>query len=98
MGWFLNCKDFTEKVSQTMDERIPLGHRIMIRIRRWICPDSDAYYRQVHLMQKAAKDYDRYCSHEDSGAGLSEDACRRIKEMLCRDTGDAASTDTGQLG
>ena len=97
MGWFPSCKEFTESVSRTMDESVPLGQRIMIRVRKWLCPDSRAYYRQVHLMHKAATDYDRFCSRDDAGDGLSEDACRRIKEMLRSDTVDPDAPGTGPL-
>lgn len=81
--WFFNCRKFTERASRALDEPASPGHWLFMRIRRWMCRNSDTCWHQMHTLRHA-------CRHFDDGGGfdettdqhLSVEACARIKGAL----------------
>ena len=51
--WMFNCKDVSQRVSESMDRSLPLHHRMMIKIHLMMCSLCSRYENQLELMRKA---------------------------------------------
>ena len=54
------CKEVTHLALQALEEPLPLGDRVAVRVHLWICKFCPAFMRQVELMQKANERWRRY--------------------------------------
>jgi hypothetical protein len=82
--WMINCRQYSELISKSMDCRLSLKERILIRIHGWICPPCDYFRKQLITMRQACR-----WTPEETDAGedqrapiLSDEVCERIQSRL----------------
>lgn len=79
-----SCQVITAKVSESLDHRISLYDRLMIRLHILGCKFCARYRKQLLSMHRIVEEYSQKFA-ETGEAELSADARQRIKEKLRRD-------------
>jgi hypothetical protein len=51
--WLFRCKDITELISQSMDEKLPLRIRLGIKFHLMMCDLCSRYKKQLELIRNA---------------------------------------------
>ncbi len=51
--WVFKCKDITELISKSMDEKLALSTRLAIKFHLMMCHLCSRYKNQLNLIQKA---------------------------------------------
>lgn len=51
--WLFRCKDITELISQSMDEKLPLRVRLGIKFHLMMCDLCTRYKKQLDLIRRA---------------------------------------------
>ena len=81
--WMFRCDEITKKVSLSMDENLPLLHRMAIRFHLSMCRYCSRFRRQLLLLRKTGRTIgEEEEASPESSAGLSTDARERIKSSL----------------
>jgi len=78
-----SCQIIAAKVSESLDHRISLYDRLMIRIHVMGCKLCARYRKQLLSMHKAVEEISQKYA-ENGEAQLSDDTRQRIKEKLRR--------------
>ena len=80
--WMFNCKDVSRKVSESMDRRVPLHQRLMIRMHLAMCRFCLRSFKQMRCLRDIARDPRLQEAGMDESIFLSPEACERIKQAL----------------
>ena len=80
--WMFHCKEVSKRVSESMDRRLPLHHRLMIRMHLAMCRYCLRAYRQMQCLRAIARDPNLQEAGMDESVFLSPEACERIKQSL----------------
>lgn len=80
--WMFSCKDVSQKVSESMDRKLPFHHRMFIRIHLMMCRYCSRFRRQMLLLREMARSDMFLDMSKDLSAGLSQEARERIKASL----------------
>jgi hypothetical protein len=54
---WLTCKETSRLVSQGLDQRLPLGRRIAVRVHLAICTGCTHFSRQMALLRRALREF-----------------------------------------
>ena len=79
MKWMTTCKETTELASRAMDERLPFGQRVAMRMHLAICTNCARFTRQLHEMRRLFK---VETEANDAVPGLTPEARQRIANEL----------------
>jgi len=74
----LTCKQVSQLVSESMEQKLSLRLRMAVRLHLMMCSMCRTYKRQTLQLRNAVQIYVRHESPEH----LSEDASQRIKKEL----------------
>lgn len=80
--FILTCKQATLLASHSMDERLTLHERLILRWHLLICQNCTNYFSQIKLIRKIIR------HRQESTAHLSDEARQRIAQALS----DASAT------
>ena len=80
--WMFNCKEVSLKVSESLDRKLPLHKRIMIRIHMMMCRYCARFQQQMILIRQIARYAKPLESTTEESVKLSEDARARLKQTL----------------
>lgn len=80
--WMLRCKEVSQKVSQSMDTRLPLHQRMAIRMHLWMCRYCALFARQLRMLREMGRRVDGEDPHDTDASGLSSEAKERMKKKL----------------
>jgi hypothetical protein len=83
MIW-LRCKEASLLASQSLDRRLRLSERIMLRAHLFVCEACTRFKRQIEFLRRAMRQEAAQIDNEHL-AGLSEEARVRIRQSLQRD-------------
>lgn len=72
----LTCKQATLLASRSMDERLTLRERLVLRWHLLICQNCTNYFRQIKLIRKTIR------HRQESTAHLSDEARQRIAQAI----------------
>lgn len=79
----LTCKEVTKLVSKSLDQDLPLGKRIAVRIHLMMCKYCARFKKQMMFLHRMAKELSEKAEYEyPDMPPLSDDARRRIKDRL----------------
>lgn len=78
----LNCKEVSFKVSESLDRKLPLLQRLMIRIHMMMCRYCARFQRQLLLIREMARYAQPMKEPINGSATLSTDARARLKQTL----------------
>jgi hypothetical protein len=79
--WMFSCREMSFLISKSMDERIPLRHRLAIRVHVMMCRFCSRYKRQLQMLRTFMQHYATHLQ-EQSTATLPPEARARIKQAL----------------
>ncbi len=79
-----SCKEATQLVSTTLEQRLPLQQRIALKLHLWTCSLCRRYAQQLHLIKHAAQNYAVHepMNHTPFSSSLSAEARERMKRSL----------------
>lgn len=78
-----DCKEVTRRVSESMDRRLPLYQRLMIRFHLKMCHLCDTYHKQMHFIREVSKCYAHASEKDNIPQCIMDAAARtRIKSVL----------------
>lgn len=78
----LNCKEASEKMSQSLDRRLSISEQIGVRFHLLICKGCAQFHNHMMLLRKTLVQFSQADSFETTGPALSSDARMRIKQAL----------------
>jgi len=77
-----NCKEVSRRVSESMDRKLPLYQRMLIRMHLLMCKYCARFRRQVVMLRKLCRSHRLNENFSDPNASLSPDARERIRQAL----------------
>ncbi len=80
--WMFSCKDVTQKVSQSMDVKLPFHHHMAIRIHLLMCRYCARFHRQLMMLRKMSRHPERYLPDSQIPDNLSQETKERMKATL----------------
>lgn len=80
--WMFSCEEISQKVSQSMDVRLPFHHRMAIRTHLLMCRYCARFRRQLNLLRKMSRHDDSGILPPGSPSRLSQESRERIKKSL----------------
>ena len=80
--WMFSCSEISQKVSQSMDARLPFHHRMAIQMHLLMCRYCARFRRQLNQLRKMSRYDDSGILPPELPGQLSKDACERIKVSL----------------
>lgn len=85
-GWMINCKEYAEKVSRSLDCRLSFWDRMSIKIHQVLCPPCKHIRQQFNTIRNACqlRPADEFAG-DDTDRRLSAEACERIKAALIKE-------------
>lgn len=89
-GWMLNCKQYAELTSQSMDRRLSWWDRLTMKLHQVLCPPCKHIQKQFATLRNAC----RLSAVDDAtgdGQRLPDEACERIKSVLRKASVDKKS-------
>jgi len=76
----LSCKQTTQLVSNSMDQKLSLAQRIGLKLHLLICHYCRNYTRHLRFISRAAKKFDQHI--ENQGPTLSVEAQKKLTQAL----------------
>ena len=80
--WMFHCKDVSSKVSEAMDRKLPLHHRMFIRMHLMMCKYCARFRQQLLLLRKASRIDELAGDAPDPALSLSMEARVRMNDAL----------------
>ena len=80
--WMFNCKEVSQKVSESFDRKLPLVQRMLIRAHFLMCRDCARFLQQLLLIRKMARYAPPVDNPFDNAVTLSPDARKRLNQTL----------------
>jgi hypothetical protein len=80
--WMFCCKDVSQKFSESLDRKLPLHERILIRMHQLMCRYCARFRRQLLLLRELSRSDKLADMTQELSAGLSLEARERIKASL----------------
>jgi len=77
-----NCKEVSRRVSESMDHRLPLYQRMLIRMHLLMCKYCTRFRRQLLLMREYSRSPQMAEDFLDPTVVLPPDARERIRQAL----------------
>ncbi len=84
--WMFKCTEVTKKVSESLDRKLPLHHRILIRMHLLMCRFCSRYKEQLLILKEAIRLQALTKEALESSATLSAQARDRIKRALLQES------------
>ena len=80
--WFFNCRKYTEKCSQSIDNPTPWLHKFFMWLRCLICKDSRKFTNQLSIIRKAARMDELPPDETIMESHLSQESINRMKSVV----------------
>ncbi|MEA1948981.1 MAG: zf-HC2 domain-containing protein [Thermodesulfobacteriota bacterium] len=80
--WMFNCKEVSRRVSESMDHRLPLYQRMLIRMHLLMCKYCSRFRRQLLLLREFSRSPQLAEDFPDLTVVLTQDARERILQAL----------------
>ena len=76
------CKEFVPMLSESLDGKLSLYKKIIIKLHLLACPPCVRYLKQIKFLSDATHKCDENLLHHAPDAKLSNDARERLKDLL----------------
>lgn len=86
--WVFSCKQIAEKISESMDRKLPLSQRIGIRFHLMMCTLCTRYQEQLFFIRETLRASDGSEESSTPFYTLSSEGRKRIKKNLLEETED----------
>ena len=85
MSLMRTCKEVAARLSQGLEEPIPLGERMTLRMHMMMCKYCARYFNQIRSLRALARGYEAVDDPDvDARIKLSPEARERIAEALAK--------------
>ncbi len=78
----LSCKEVSRLASESLDQRLPLGKRIGVRMHLMMCRACARFLRQIKFLRHAGRVFDEKTASLEHLPPLAPEAGRRIRDAL----------------
>ena len=78
--WMFSCKEVSQKVSESMDRKLPVYHRMLITMHLLMCKYCSRFKNQLLILRNAVNQ--EYIPEDKMDAFLPEKTRERIKKTL----------------
>ena len=82
--WMFNCKNVSQRVSESMDRSLPLHHRIMIKVHLMMCKYCARFTQQLFALRDACRLEDLHGEDCDHIHDLPQTVRDRLKQSLSK--------------
>lgn len=82
VGWMINCKEYAEMTSRSMDRRLSLWERLTMKLHQMLCPPCNLIRKQFVTLRNACRFSSSAGDSTGNGQRLSDEVCERIKSVL----------------
>jgi hypothetical protein len=80
--WTFRCKDVSDLISRSMDEKLPLKIRMGIKFHLMMCHLCLNYKNQLNLIRKAISKLENSQESDNAITRLPDQARQKIKKYL----------------
>ncbi len=81
--WMFSCKEVSEKISESMDRKLPFHHRMFIRMHLMMCRYCSRFKKQMIILRNISRlEISPVIEDTASLAVLSPQARERMKNKL----------------
>ena len=80
--WMFRCKDVSQKVSQSMDTRLPWHQRMAIETHLLMCRYCARFRSQLLTLRDMSREIDTPATTNGTATGLSTESKEKIKQAL----------------
>lgn len=77
-----NCKEVSHKVSESLDRKLPLLERMMIRMHLMMCRYCARFHRQLRWVRSMARYTQPFGNKSETSVTLPQDTRARLKQTL----------------
>jgi hypothetical protein len=76
------CKEIVRTASDSLDRKLSLRERIVMKLHFWACLPCVRYFEQSKYIHGAMREFEENRAAELQQKGLSDDARARLKDLL----------------
>ena len=76
------CKQFVPILSESLDRKLPLYQKVLVKLHLKACPPCVRYLKQISFVREAAHQCGEKILQAEPTAKLSDDARERLKNLL----------------
>ena len=80
--WMFNCKEVSKMVSESMDRKFPLHHRILVTVHLFMCRYCNRFKKQLLILRNAVGCEDIHEEDLGRSPSLSKETHERIKQAM----------------
>ena len=80
--WMFNCKEVSKMVSESMDRKFPLHHRILMTVHLFMCRYCNRFKKQLLILRNAVECEDIHEENLGRSPSLSKETHERIKQAM----------------
>ena len=80
--WMFNCKEVSKRVSESMDRKFPLHHRILMTVHLFMCRYCNRFKKQLLILRNAVGCEDIHEEDFGRSPSLSKETHERIKQAM----------------
>ncbi len=80
--WIFNCREVSRLVSESLDRKLPLGERIVIKIHFLMCKLCPEVKRQMYFISEVMSRFTLESIALESEESLSQETKEKIKLAL----------------
>ena len=77
-----DCKTVTPKLGESLDRKLPLKTRLVLKLHMFTCGPCARYLKQIKYLKDAMHAHDKQLKNEDSSQKLRDEAKASTKEKL----------------
>lgn len=77
-----DCKTVTPKLGESLDRKLPLKTRLVLKLHMFTCGPCARYLKQIKYLKDAMHVHDERLRNEDSSQKLRDEAKASMKEKL----------------
>lgn len=76
------CKQFVPMLSESLDRRLPLHQKFLVKLHLIACPPCVRYLKQIKFLSEATHKCDENLLQKEPEVNLSDAARERLKNVL----------------
>ena len=80
----LSCRDVSRLVSDAMEQQLPLGQRMALRVHLWMCKACAAYEQQIVALRRLTRGYAEHSAREqrDGVPAMPPQTRQRLRDTI----------------
>jgi hypothetical protein len=83
-GWMINCKQYAELTSRSMDQPLSLWGRLSMKIHEKVCPPCHHIRQQFSIIRSVCRNSHLAKGGGDANCRLPDETCERLKSEIMK--------------